>query len=424
MATISDHPQRYALANELHARPFPNVEAPARAALLAMDTKGAGGASADRDHLIALLDRHGAAHPQPEATHYSGDLGRCRLKWERHTEFVTYTLFCDGDEGTMFANSVFDQFPADWLAAAPGNRLTSALIDINRHEGDQDLAALAKAQFVPESLALSRMLENDVVTASDFRIDAAGHMRMAVFARAATGSQRIGRVVQRLCEIEVYKSMAMMGLSAARDLSPELSVLEARLGQLVADLNARDVPADDTLEQLLDVSAQLEHLAASSSYRFAATRAYDSIVNQRISILREDRFEGHQTFAEFMMRRFDPAMRTVTSTSERLESLTLRAARAANLLRTRVDVERSSQNQDLLESMDRRADVQLRLQQTVEGLSVVAISYYAVNLGLYLMGPVQQALDVSKYTLAAGLTPLVIVAVWLMVRRIRRKLGH
>ena len=424
MATFTDHPQRYALANELHARPFPNVAAPARAAFLAMVTDGIAGALADRDHLIALLDRHGAAHPQPEATHYSGDLGRCQIKWERHTEFVTYTLFCEGDERETFDNATFDHFPSDWLAAAPGKRLTSALIDINRHDGDQGLAAMAKSHFVPESLALSRMLENDVVTASDFRIDASGHMRMEVFARAATGSQRIGRVVQRLCEVEVYKSMAMLGLSAARDLSPDLSELETRLRQLVADLNAPDVAAQHTLEQLLDVSAQLEHLAATSSYRFAATRAYDSIVNQRISILREDRFEGHQTFAEFMMRRFDPAMRTVVSTADRLENLTLRAARAANLLRTRVDVERASQNQDLLESMDRRADVQLRLQQTVEGLSVVAISYYAVNLGLYLLGPVQQAWGLSKYTLAAGLTPLVILAVWLMVRRIRRKLGH
>jgi uncharacterized membrane-anchored protein len=144
-------------------------------------------------------------------------------------------------------------------------------------------------------------------------------------------------------------------------------------------------------------------------------------VNQRIFILREDRFKGRQTFGEFMMRRFDPAMRTVESTQTRLQSLTNRAARASDLLRTRVDVERSAQNQDLLTSMDQRADLQLRLQQTVEGLSVVAITYYAVNLALYLLGPVEKIYGVSKVYLAAGVTPLVLLLVWWMVRRIRSK---
>ena len=126
---------------------------------------------------------------------------------------------------------------------------------------------------------------------------------------------------------------------------------------------------------------------AQSSFRFGATGAYEAIVNQRIEVLREDRFQGRQTFAEFMMRRFDPAMRTVKATERRLQTMAERAIRAGDLLRTRVDVERSAQNQKLLESMDKRADLQLRLQKTVEGLSVVAISYYAVNLVLYMVQP-------------------------------------
>ena len=102
-------------------------------------------------------------------------------------------------------------------------------------------------------------------------------------------------------------------------------------------------------------------------------------------MLREERFQGRQTFREFMMRRYDPAMRTVKSTEEWLSARTNRVTRAGNLLRTRVDVERSAQNQSLLESVDRRADLQLRLQKTVEGFSVVAISYYAVSLAGHLI---------------------------------------
>ncbi|RYI05316.1 MAG: DUF3422 family protein, partial [Acetobacteraceae bacterium] len=153
-----------------------------------------------------------------------------------------------------------------------------------------------------------------------------------------------------------------------------------------------------------------------------ATAAYVAIVNQRIEVLREARIEGRQTFAEFMMRRYDPAMRTVKSSESRLEAMAERAQRAAELLRTRVDVERSAQNQKLLESMDARADLQLRLQRTVEGLSVVAISYYAVNLAAYALEPLAERFHIGHGLLLAGLVPVVVLGVWLMVRRIRKTL--
>lgn len=420
MPPIKDHPLRYPMSNELHARPFPTLNAPARAAYLAL-ASDAPDKAAERAHLIALLDRYGAPHPQPDATHYSGQIGKNMLKWESHSEFVTYTIFGDGNAIPPFEASTFAMFPEDWLSNAPGTRITSALIRIEQSDGDDGIIDKTQDWFVPESLAISRVLEDELIIASDFRIDPAGHMRMAVFARPDTGGRRIGRVVQRLCEIETYKAMAMLGLATSRDMGRELSQLDTQLSALVSQLNSEELNSDKTLGQLLRISAALENAVAQSAYRFGATRAYEAIVNQRIFILREDRFMGRQTFGEFMMRRFDPAMRTVESTQTRLQSLTNRAARASDLLRTRVDVERSAQNQDLLTSMDQRADLQLRLQQTVEGLSVVAITYYAVNLALYLLGPVEKIYGVSKVYLAAGVTPLVLLLVWWMVRRIRSK---
>ena len=420
MPPIKDHPLRYPMSNELHARPFPTLNAPARAAYLAL-ASDAPDKAAERAHLIALLDRYGAPHPQPDATHYSGQIGKNMLKWESHSEFVTYTIFGDGNAIPPFEASTFAMFPEDWLSNAPGTRITSALIRIEQSDGDDGIIDKTQDWFVPESLAISRVLEDELIIASDFRIDPAGHMRMAVFARPDTGGRRIGRVVQRLCEIETYKAMAMLGLATSRDMGRELSQLDTQLSALVSQLNSEELNSDETLGQLLRISAALENAVAQSAYRFGATRAYETIVNQRIFILREDRFKGRQTFGEFMMRRFDPAMRTVESTQTRLQSLTNRAARASDLLRTRVDVERSAQNQDLLTSMDQRADLQLRLQQTVEGLSVVAITYYAVNLALYLLGPVEKIYGVSKVYLAAGVTPLVLLLVWWMVRRIRSK---
>jgi len=423
MTSFADHPLRYALTNELHARPFPTLAAPGRAAYLALkpaERAAARDRQADRAHLIALLDRFGAQHPQPDATHWSGQIGRHFLKWESHTEFVTYTIFGTGNAERPFDAATFSVFPTDWLAAAPGTRITSALIRVELLDGDEGITEKAEEWFVPESLAISRVLDDELVVATDFRIDPSGHVRLALFARAETGERRIGRVVQRLCEIETYKTMSMLGLAKVRDLSPRLGALDRRLTDLVARMADDGTSPAETLHSLLDVSANLESIIAQSSFRFGATGAYETIVNQRIEVLREARFRGRQTFAEFMMRRFDPAMRTVKSTEKRLQAMSERAIRAAELLRTRVDVERSAENQALLASMDRRADLQLRLQQTVEGLSVVAISYYAVSLALYLLGPVEKIFHIEKYWIAAGVTPVVLLLVWLGLRRIHK----
>ncbi|UWQ98391.1 DUF3422 domain-containing protein [Rhodobacteraceae bacterium S2214] len=423
MATFEDHPLRYTMANELHARPFPSVASPSRAAYLAL--KPAANAAgrdreADRAHLIALLDRFGAQHPQPDATHYSGQIGKHMLKWESHTEFVTYTIFGDGNAERPFDAETFAVFPQDWLDTAPGVRITSALIRVETAVGDDGILDKVADWFVPESLAISRVLDNGLIVAGDFRIDVGGHMRFAVFARPETGRRRTGRVVQRLCEIETYKAMAMLGLALTREMGPKMGGIDQRLTALLADMSGAEAKPEKVLQDLLTVSAELENVVAQTSFRFGATGAYETIVNQRIDVLREDRFMGRQTFGEFMMRRFDPAMRTVNSTQGRLQAMSNRAQRASDLLRTRVDVERSAQNQELLTSMDKRADLQLRLQKTVEGLSVVAISYYAVNLVLFVMGPLEKTHDVPKAVMAAIATPLVLLAVWLMVQRIRK----
>lgn len=423
MATFEDHPLRYTMANELHARPFPSVATPSRAAYLAL--KPAANAAgrdreADRAHLIALLDRFGAQHPQPDATHYSGQIGKHMLKWESHTEFVTYTIFGDGNAERPFDAETFAVFPQDWLDMAPGVRITSALIRVETAVGDDGILDKVADWFVPESLAISRVLDDGLIVAGDFRIDVGGHMRFAVFARPETGRRRTGRVVQRLCEIETYKAMAMLGLALTREMGPKMGGIDQRLTALLADMSGAEAKPEKVLQDLLTVSAELENVVAQTSFRFGATGAYETIVNQRIDVLREDRFMGRQTFGEFMMRRFDPAMRTVNSTQGRLQAMSNRAQRASDLLRTRVDVERSAQNQELLTSMDKRADLQLRLQKTVEGLSVVAISYYAVNLVLYVLGPLEKTHDVPKAVMAAIATPLVLLAVWLMVQRIRK----
>lgn len=424
MTPIQDHPLRYTLANELHARPFPVANAPCTVIFLAIkksETAVARNRSDDIAHLTDLLDRHGAQHPQPDATHYAGQIGRHWLKWEQHTEFVTYTAITQNVSDRAFNPADFEVFPQDWLSASPGQRITSVMMRVVSRPPDQAVRAALSDWFEPESLAVSCVLDDAAICASDFRIDPAGHMRFALFVSEGTGRRRTGRVIQRLCEIETYKAMSMLGFARVKALTPRIGALDGKLTDLMGQMTDNTAHPDALLPDLLSTSTELETLSARCSFRFGATGAYEAIVNQRISVLREERFQGGQTFADFMMRRYDPAIRTVKATERRLQALSDRAIRAGELLRTRVDVERSAQNQALLESMDRRADLALRLQHTVEGLSVVAISYYAVSLASYLLYPVTKA-GISKGMLTALLTLPVVALVWWSVRRIRHRL--
>ncbi|MFD2174431.1 DUF3422 family protein [Rhodobacter lacus] len=428
MTPIDDHPLRYALVNELHARPFPSVDLPAHVIYLAFkEPKDAVNRdrAKDHEHLVDLLTRQGGAVPPMGATHYSGEIGRHALKWESHTEFTTFLAHAPGVSERPFDPVEAEIFPTDWVQNAPGRRIVAVSIRIEELPGDETkiLPALEN-WFVPESLVCAWVLDEAAVVATDFRIDPAGLMRFAVFARPGTGQGRIGRIVQRICEIETYRAVSMLGLGRARSLTQKLNALEPELSALVDTMKDDTHPAENTLHRLLEVSTELESLAVTHTFRFSATFAYEAIVHDRVEVLRESRFNGRQKFNEFMMRRYDPAMRTVKSAEVRLNAMVERAARAGELLRTRVDVARQAQNQKLLESMDRRSDLQLRLQRTVEGLSVVAISYYAVSLAGYAVYPIAKEIGISKEMAIAGLTPLVVVIVWLALRRIRNSVGH
>ncbi|WP_170516425.1 DUF3422 family protein [Ruegeria atlantica] len=424
MTPIDDHPLRYALANELHARPFPVAATPCTVVFLAIKKPDAAVAR-DRDedlaHLINLLDRHGAQHPQPEATHYAGQIGRHWLKWEQHTEFVTYTAITQNVSDRPFNPADFEVFPPDWLMASPGQRVTSAMLRVVERQDDEAVRSSLTNWFEPESLAVARVLDDTAICASDFRIDPAGHMRFALFVSKGTGRRRTGRIIQRLCEIETYKAMSMLGFARVKQLTPRIGELDGRLTELMGQMTDNTAHPDKLLPDLLSTSTELETLSAQCSFRFGATGAYEAIVNQRIEVLREERFESRQSFADFMMRRYDPAIRTVKSTERRLQALSDRAIRAGELLRTRVDVERSAQNQALLESMDRRAQIALRLQHTVEGLSVVAISFYAVTLVSDFLYPLTED-GISQGRLTSVVTIPVILCVWVAIRQIRKRL--
>jgi uncharacterized membrane-anchored protein len=415
---LSEHAQRRGLAGEVHARPYELLSAPVRASQLAMVHASP---AEEREHLARLLATHGAEPPGDGAGYFIRDLGGFRLRWERHSEFSTYTVMRFDPFEDGFAHTALDMIPADWLEAMPGEAMTAVHVMVSKNLPD-DLGPL----FDGNSLVGSRVLWGAGEAWTDFRLHADGFSRVILRDCGLTRGQT-GRLVQRLLEIETYRMMALLAFPLARQSAPEISRIDRELADIVSQLADPGVQQNDRdlLEHLTRLAAEAERLDAATSFRLSAAKAYYAIVCRRIEELREERIPGLQTFAEFIDRRLGPAMKTCDSVSDRQQLLARRVSRAGDLLRTRVDIALEEKNRDLLNSMNRRAELQLRLQETVEGLSVVAISYYLLGLIGYLAKGLKAVGLPVDYDLAGliGL-PVVAGAVWLGVRRLRKALNH
>lgn len=393
---------------EVHARPYPLLPASRLLVQLSFMTEGL--STVDNAVLSELARRQGSALPPIDARHHVMPWGRGSLRWERHTEFSTYMW-----EGPPCGGA---DLPFGDEFTPPGAVISGIRLEL--HEWKPESEALA-AELDPESLCHSLVEDGKAAIITDFRQDGDGITRMLVLDKGLTAARR-GALAQRLLEIETYRTLATLGLPLAQALSGRLRQLENRHTKLTREIRSSGrCNSQELLAELTELAAELEAQAASSLYRFGASRAYYEIVTDRLGVLNETAVEGAETWADFLRRRVAPAMRTCRSVEERQANLSRKLARAAQLLRTWVDVEVERQNRDLLASMNNRARQQLRLQQTVEGLSVAAVSYYVVGLLAYMVRSYPH-LPSGLPELLTGLSvPFVVAGIWLLIRRIRHR---
>jgi uncharacterized membrane-anchored protein len=422
MRLPGDHPERIALNDELHARPPDALIAPLRVSFLAMIAEE-GAPDRQGEQVAALAHRYGVAPPTSGGNHYSADLGPFRLKWEKHTEFSGFQFTVGGSEDEPFARPALEAVPADWLAALPGRVMVAAHVSFLPAAGraPPDYADLAARYFRGHGLVGGAIAGGAALAVTDFRVHPDGFSRWLVRDVSLTPGQA-GRAIQRLLEIDTYRMMALLGLPVARELGLALSRSERELAGITAALvAAREEDEPGLLERLIRLEAEIERRYADTLFRLGASTAYYGLVQRRVQELREQRITGLQTVQEFLERRLTPAMSTCQAVGGRQDSISRRVARASQLLATRVEITREGQSQALLASMNRRASLQLRLQETVEGLSIAAVTYYVVALiGHVAEGLAVEGSKIPPDLIEAASVPVVALLVWLGIRRIRR----
>jgi len=418
------HPMRLELSEEVHARPPLPLAGPCRVSCLALLSPPSSRADEWRG-LTELAARYGVSLPEAPGGHCSADFGAFRLKWERHTEFSRYVFVVDGAGSEPFAQPAISRVPSDWVAGLPGQMIFASHCEIvTPPSGPPDLDAWSARCFGGHPLLGSSIGGGVALALTDFKIREDGFGRILVVDQGMNAQQG-GRAVQSLLEIDAYRVLALLAFPLARELSPALYRNERELSEVANVLVQADVDSEPVLlDRLTRLQAEIERHEADNHYRFGAAVAYYEIVQRRIAQLREERLPPLQTFLEFTERRLAPAMNTCAAVSARLESLSQRVMRATQLLSTRIEITRERQNQQLLAQMNRRAEMQLRLQGTVEGLSVAAVTYYVVGLVNYVAKGLPQSLGVDPGVLTAIAIPVVALLVYLGVRRVRHMVAR
>ena len=414
-----DHELRHVLNDEIHGRPGLAVLAPARITHLAFTL-----AKEDSDPLLQvtkLCDAFGVKAPLEDARHHSADLVNGLFKYERHGEFYRISVTAQNTRKKLEAISLL---PLGWIDELPGKRLVAIHTEVMSKDMKVPTPQFLKKYFGHEDLAGSRVSHGRATVWTDFKIGDDGYTRILIQDQGLTPLS-LGRVSRRIHEIETYRMMALLAFPLALDLQRRLGALEKSLAETIEGmLSTHGIDEDARLLTSLSTTARdVEEMSNRCSFRFAAARAYSALVAKRVAELGEERAINYQRIGVFLDRRFSPAMTTCFAVAERIADLARRSERASNLLRTRVDIALEGQNQQLLRSMEARTRQQLMLQETVEGISVVAISYYLFSIVAKFVN------GAANYFFGEGisfpdwaLVPVIFLLVWWGIRRLKRRI--
>jgi uncharacterized membrane-anchored protein len=417
---------------ELHARPYVRFHGPAHVLHLSFlhdHLELISGDTGVKELLTALglratyqAERHGI---------YAGDVpgvGHLVFTRARHTSYTSFTFYLYGLKEAYQPYEPFDfdlmtLLPPGWLDTRRGDLLNAVRLSVMTEDGAPPSFDRIADYFDRNVLTANQVMGGAGTVWSDFRLAKDGFGRMLLVVREMSRHE-LGRTVQRLLNVEDYYHLVLAPLSWARELQPSLAEAENRLNEAMKAISRAEEMPDKRLRlgELMALAVEVEHDLALLNVRLSPAFSYCALLKTSFDELREVKVQGLLPMSVFVLRRVSPAVRTYTSLQDRLEAMSRHVARAADLLRTSIELNLSEQNQRLLTRLDERAKIQLRLQETVEGLSVIAISYYAVGLiGYSLKGVHALGWHFNPDATLAGLLPVVVGTVWLGGQALRRQ---
>lgn len=416
---IKDHVLRKRILAEMHARPYTPITAPRCILRQAFLCDQMGDARSAHDKFADWCAKQNIKPPAENARHHSVTFENTRLTWERHTEFISLTWDCPQKRGAHTRLWTLAKLHTKDILIHSPSLISASKLDLvlKDKSGHFDIC-----EFETESLCMSSLEGGNAIIMTDFRQDLYGSTKYAI-QNNGLDDAACGVLVRRLLEIETYRSLALLGFESVKTIMPKIAKIESQLVELTEHIGDKiDLETTRaTLEKITDIAGELASLSASSQYRLSATRAYYDLINGRIERINEAPMVGYSKIEEFLGKRLAPAMRTCVNVENRINAAGIKLSGVSNLLRTKVDIQMQAQNHLLLDTMNTRALLQYRLQKTVEGLSIAAVSYYIVGLIAYMIKGFGVNIPISTAKLTALSVPFTLLIVWLVIRKIHKK---
>lgn len=409
----TEHPYRSAIMAEVHARPVEIVPELCRVRrLVFVMPPVAGSMQRAFDRFAAWCAVEALPPPRPGNRQCTFARDQRHVTWEFHTEFVTITWRTDLEDWTSWPTDI------GLDAIGEGQLIGAMRVDLT---ADPTIPERLIPGFQPPSLCLANIENGKGQVATDFVPDEDSFTRFELAAGNLTPLRR-SIILRRLLEIETYRTMALLGLPLARELSPDIRVIETELTALIGSLSNATTPqsVQAALAALHALSVRSGQASERLGYRFAAGQAYGEVLRTRLAGIRESGTSSGSTLTHYIGNRVEPGLATCAALEKRLSVLSDKIERAIELLNVRIGVDMQVQNAALLDNIAKTARSQFLLQRTVEGLSAIAISYYLLGIISYAMAGPLSHLQWDKTMALSAAAPFVVLFVWFMVRRVRK----
>lgn len=425
---IDKHEQYFNCYHELHTRPFPVIKGKVKISNMSFHHSKSDlteqNIHNEIAHITELCTSYGLKGPNKNSRHFYQKFSTFELRWERHSEFSSYSFLVKPKHEIFFSKPAINSIPTEWVNSISGKLISALHLEAQHYPKTETTIRNIKPFFEQHRLIGSTLRNKQASIWSAMRLHQDNFNRILLLSENINQCQN-GRIIRTLLELESYRNMVLLAYPLAQDISAKVNDIEIQLANLLEKSDNENHTEKVQLSALSTMAATLAKLIATSRYRFDAAIAYYQIVQSRFDELQEEKIEGLQTFNAFIERRLSPALRTIEAAKYRLDDIAKRIDRASDFLRTKINLVIEEQNQALLTSMNKRAQIQLNLQQTVEGLSVIVVTYYLLALTQYILNAVTIfGIVINVPIIIAILLPVYLILIWLFSLKIKKKINN
>lgn len=439
----------------LHARPLVPVEAPHLISVVAFrvdhDRSGSTDDASIRNEasvptatienfIKELYAAHGATPPEPDPGETLYDAfalqqmietkGR-RCVMQKHTNFFSVLVFTENIDPPQtwcwgaipaaidqrFLNeAVFKtHIRVEQAVHREKNYEYNILQTFNAGVPEQDGSQLSDMYA---EIYASNVSDGGALAWTPFKCLSDGYNRILI-RNISLGPQRLGRLVRRLAEINLYVALGIRNYDNAQKQLNDLASQDKKLSQIVFD-RSRETQSDEDFDadvdrnnykKIIDIAKDVSKIVSETRYRFEETLAYSELVSRRIYELREQRLEGWTRIGFFMERNYTPCVKTCETALRYQAALSQRIQEQASLLSAGLHFHVAEKSKEILEQQHKNEQSERKFRITIEIIAMTAIIYY----GSYVMDKV--FFDREPSWIISSSIVIVFICVFLFTRR-------